>query len=161
MEVSLAGGPLFARCRYSAEETYRLTIQEYVNPSQGTNEPYTAFTYDNLLEEKGSGTGLAVEAGVRLDWRIRGRWGVFAEAGYAYQKVKNLSGPGRELQGGESSAWDGRWAIQSEDISTYWGAARLEFPTNYWPQGGEERRAGDFRLDLSGVQVKFGVTFRL
>lgn len=161
LEISLAGGPLFARCRYLSEATYRLTIQENVNPLQGTNAPYVAFTYKGLLEEKGSGTGLAVEAGFRFDWRVRGRWGMFAEGGYASQKVKNLSGPGRELQGGESVEWDGRWAIRSEDVSTYWGAVRLEFPTNYWPAGSEDRRTGDFRLDLSGFQVRFGVAFRL
>ena len=100
---------------------------------------------------------MALEAGLRLDWR----WGFFAEAGYAHQYVKNVTGEGREALGVESASWVGSWAFQTEAISTFWGETRLEFPTNYWPQGSESRRTGDFSLDLSGLQVRVGIAFRL
>jgi hypothetical protein len=161
VEASLAAGPLFARCRYLNDWTYKLTIQEYVSPTQGMGAPYEVFGRAGSLEEEGAGTGLALEAGLRLDWSWGGRWGVFAEAGYARQKAAGISGHGREDDGLTPAAWDGAWALQSEEISTYWGDARLTFPTNRWPAGSESRRAGDFALDLSGIQVRVGILFRL
>ena len=161
IEASLAGGPLFARCLYLSDWNYALTIAEYVNPAQGNGTPYEAFSRAGHLEEEGTGTGLALEAGLRLDWSWGDRWGIFAEAGYARQRAKRISGRGREVNGADSSSWEGAWAIQSEDIATYWGETRLEFPTNYWPQGSESRRSGDFSLDFSGVQVRVGILFRL
>jgi len=161
LEAFLAGGPIFARCRYASDWSYRLMIQEEVNPSQGTNAPYLAFEREGHLEEEGTGTGLAVEAGLRLDWSFGRRWGVFAEAGYAYQRVKSLSGEGHEVNGVESSSWENSWSLRSEEISTYWGETRLEFPTNFRPQSGDDRRVRDFSLNLSGLQVRLGIVFRI
>jgi hypothetical protein len=153
IEGFLTGGPFFGWCRYINEWEYALSIQQ-------SGSPYVVFTEEGRLEEEGKGTGIAAEAGLRLNWDLQRNLGAFLETGYAYQKVKRVSGGGEERLTAESKSWEGRWVIRSERASTYWGDLEVEFPTNYWPAGNESRWVRNFTLDLSGFQVKLGFFFR-
>lgn len=149
IEGYIAGGPLFARCRYAAEWSTALV--------DVTNTPILLYEDDGSLEEEGTSTGIAAEGGVRVNVPMGNRFGVFLGVGYAYRSAGNISGKGREVRGNRVQEWDDGWGIKEERLVTYWGEQALTFPTNYWNQG---TRAGNFRLDLSGFQLQAGVFYR-
>ena len=144
---------MFADCRYLSDWSY-----EWVTEGPG----YRYMTYSNtgVLEEEGSGIGIALDLGGRLSYPIIRRFEIFLEASYTYQVVKSISGSGREERNGRSATWDGQWSIKNETVAAAWGELESEFPTGYWPTNSEEDRLRDFELDLSGFQLKLGLSFR-
>ncbi|MGD9347330.1 MAG: hypothetical protein PVH84_15800 [Candidatus Aminicenantes bacterium] len=153
MEAFISGGPMFADCRYFTEWSY-----EWV--TEGPGYRYVTYNRNGVLEEKGSGTGIAVDLGGRFSYPIISRFEIFLEAGYAYQVVKSISGPGGEEMDGRSTTWDGRWGIKRETVAAAWGELEMEFPTAHWSDNSEEDRVRDFELDLSGFQLRLGLSFR-
>jgi hypothetical protein len=153
LEGFLCGGPMFADCRYFSDWSY-----EWVTEGQGYR--YVTFNRTGVLEEEGSGTGISLDLGGRFSYPIVSSFEIFLEASYAYQVVKSISGPGREEMDGRSATWDGRWGMKSEAVATAWGELETEFPTAYWPNDSEEDRIRDFELDLSGFQLRLGLSFR-
>jgi hypothetical protein len=153
LEGFICGGPMFADCRYLSDWSY-----EWVTEGPG----YRYLTYSSLgiLEEEGSGTGIAIDLGGRLNYPVFRSFEIFLEASYAYQVVKSISGSGREDRDGRITTWDGRWGIKSETGATGWGELESEFPTSYWPDNSEAERLRDFELDLSGFQLRLGLAFR-
>ncbi|MDH5744883.1 MAG: hypothetical protein OEZ52_15170, partial [Candidatus Aminicenantes bacterium] len=113
-----------------------------------------------ILEKKGSGTGIALDVGGRLAYPLFESLRIFLEGGYAYQVTKNISGDGREIKDDSSETWDGRWSIKREEIRTPWGELVLDIPTNYWPTNSDSEKLRDFELDLSGFQLRLGLSFR-
>lgn len=153
LEGYLAGGPLFAECLYS------LTFQSQEPPgdSGGSLESLE----NGILEEKGSGTGLSVEMGARLDLRLKDRLGMFMQGGYAYQRVDSVSGPGMRSLASHRDSWEGDWGIKQDIKVEPWGTARFLWPSNGWTIfGGTWWRLRDFELNLSGVQVRMGLFYR-
>jgi hypothetical protein len=154
LEGFLAGGPLFAQCLYSFSYT---TGGPY--PDSGGD---LGIPEDGILEERGTGTGLSVELGTRLDLRLKDRLGIFLEGGYAYQKVKSISGPGMRSVASHRDSWEGEWGIKQDVKVEPWGTARFLWPSNGWTIfRGTWWRLRDFRLDLSGVQMRMGLSYRL
>jgi hypothetical protein len=153
LEGFLTGGPLFAECMY------------FMDWSSGWHGPDPSGDYGNLeegfLEEKGSGTGLALQAGAKLDFDLTKNYGLFVEGGYAYQSVSDISGPGTRSLPSHRDSWEGEWAMKQDIKVQPWGTARFLWPSNGWDLfGGTWWRARDFKLDLSGFQVKIGIYYR-
>lgn len=147
-EAFFQGGPLFARCGYTSYWSYAWVIQ-------GEGYIWPTFDADGQLEEKGSGTGIALELGGRLNVPVLQGLNLFLEGGYAYQVVKSLSGTGRELRGTVPETWVGEWKTKSEVLTAPWGTLDVRFPTNFQTSGtGIE----DFWLDLSGFRIKLGIS---
>jgi hypothetical protein len=117
LEGYLAGGPLFAECRYA------LSYQSQGPPlGSGANME----SPDNgVLEENGSGTGMSIELGARLDLRLKSRLGMFLEGGYAYQRVDSISGPGIRSISSHRDSWEGDWGIKQDVKVEPWGTARF------------------------------------
>jgi hypothetical protein len=153
LEGFINAGPMFADCQYFTDWSY-----EWV--TEGPGYLYVTYSSTGILEEKGSGTGLSLDLGGRLSYPIISSFEIFLEASYAYQVVKSISGPGREEMDGRSATWDGRWGIKGETVSAPWSEIETEFPTGYWPNNSEDDRIRDFELDLSGFQLRLGLSFR-
>jgi hypothetical protein len=153
LEGYLAGGPLFAECLYSLSYESQGPLLD----SGGNLES----PENGILEERGSGTGLSVEMGARLDLRLKARFGVFLEGGYAYQRVSSISGPGIRSLASHRDSWEGDWGIKQDVKVEPWGTARFLWPSNGWTIfGGTWWRLRDFELDLSGVQMRMGLSYR-
>ena len=114
-----------------------------------------------MLEERGSGIGLALHTGIRMDFNFSRTIGLFVEGGYAYQAVYKVSGPGKRSITSQRESWEGDWAIK-ENVKAYpWGTINLTWPSNGWKGlDGDWWRAGDFNLDLSGFQARIGIFYR-
>lgn len=153
LEGFLCGGPMFADCRYLSDWFY-----EWV--TEGPGYRYVTFSRTGVLEENGSGTGISLDLGGQLNYPLFSSFEIFLEASYAYQVVKSISGPGREDTDGRTASWDARWGVKRETVSAPWGELDTEFPTGYWPNNSEEDRIRDFELDLSGFQLRIGLSFR-
>jgi len=152
-EAYFSGGPLLAECSYT------------LNYSSLGTYPHSARNRENaepgILDENGKGTGFALQTGLRLDLRLRDRTGIFVEGGYALQKVEKIAGSGKREQAGQRDSWEGDWGIKQDYINQPWGQARFRWPSNAWVIfGGTWWHLRDFKLDLSGLQLKTGVYFR-
>jgi hypothetical protein len=156
--IFLNGGPLFASCHYNSNWSYNWTYKEVY---QGQTYSSLLFTDSRDLKMDGSGTGLAVEMGARLDYALSSRFGIFASVSYDYQHVKKISGSGSEVLPNSSAQWDGTWALKKETIKTLWGTLEIEVPNNYWPAGKDWVKTRDFELDLSAFQARLGIFMRL
>jgi len=153
IEGYITGGPMFVKCHYLSDWSYKWRIQ-------GPNDGYLVATSIGRLEQNGSGTGIAFDFGGRLSYPVIKRIELFLEGGYAYQVAKNISGEGLETRGTSNVTWKGEWSIKQETMTTAWGEIDLELPTNYWPNNTEEGQVRDFELDLSGFQFRLGLSFR-
>jgi hypothetical protein len=150
-------GPLFAECSYSETRNYKRTRDDGYWYSDGWS-----------INEEGKGIGLCLEGGMRFEFRIR-VVGFFMEYGYAYQSVRNVSGPGSSSwnesdstgysDSGEDS-WEGKWGIKAIDYDEEYGQETLQIPSNYWDTlDTGESWVRDFILDLSGFQFRIGISF--
>lgn len=150
LEGYLMGGPLWAECSYGFERhRERFSL----------NSNLSFLSPDWKVEEKGTGTGFALEGGVRINKHIWKNIHLFIEGGYAYQVVKKLSGPGNQTYGRVISSWEGDWGIKEFNITRDWGNLDYPFPSNYWETAGEVKLR-DFKLDLSGFQLRMGFSYR-
>jgi hypothetical protein len=151
LEGFFSGGPLFAQCRYVSDWIYTWTIRD-------TGGVQVATISGSRLEQQGEGTGIALELGLRLNYRLN-RWlGTFLTVGYSHQKVSKISGHGSEEIDTIRQDWQGEWGMKQETLVSPWGNLELQFPTNYWPSA--DGRVGDFQLDLSGFQLRLGIFVR-
>ena len=153
LEGFLTGGPLFAECSY------------FLDWSSGWPVVDSSGDFGNLkegfLEEKGSGTGLALKVGAKMDYDFSKHYGLFVEGGYAYQNVSDVSGPGIRSMTSHRETWEGDWGIKQDIRERPWGTASFLWPSNAWVVSqGTWWRARDFELNLSGFQVRLGIYFR-
>jgi hypothetical protein len=51
--------------------------------------------------------------------------------------------------------------MKEDYLADYWGTRSLLLASNSWTTEDEPLRRGDFKLDLSGVQVRVGIAVRL
>jgi|GEM_PF-1872706 len=153
LEASLAGGPLFAECRYDFR--YESTM-----PAPGADGPVDVLQ-NGGIEELGRGTAAAFVLGLKADYLLTRRTGLFVEGGYAFQSVRGIYGPGTRSDTGSRDTWEGEWAMKQMVKVEPWGTGRFLWPSNAWELfGGDWWRARDFKLDLSGFQLHVGVFFR-
>ena len=152
LEAYVGGGPVFAECRYS--------VNCLEAPTSDLGEYYEV-PINGHIEEKGRGTGLALSASAGLFLALGPRVGLFFDIGYAWQTVREVSGPGFDNSREGIMTWDGTWAMKSYSKVRDWGNLSFIYPSNYWPEEHQPRWARPFMLDLSGVQVRFGFSYRL
>ncbi len=153
LEASLSGGPLFAECRYFFRYESNL-------PAPGDDGPIDVLQ-NGSIDERGRGTAAAFHLGLKADYLLTRRTGVFVEGGYAFQSVRGVSGPGSRSDTGLRDTWEGEWAMKQKVQIEPWGTGRFLWPSNAWELfGGDWWRARDFKLDLSGFQLRIGVFFR-
>ena len=145
LEAFLAGGPLLGSVGYVRT----------IFAGNGEATPLSS------LLQKGSGVGVGLEAGLRLEALAGRDLRVFLETGYAYQAVGALEGGGSLRTASVEEAWEGEWGMKEYDLMDYWGAHSLLVASNRWgPEEATLWRRG-FRLDLSGAQVRVGIALRL
>jgi len=147
----VAAGPLFADVSYRSAWTYAWDMR-------GSNYVWPVFRDAGERSEKGSGIGFGLELGARLERALGLRLAVFLEGGYIWQKVNAISGSGRETRAEDTATWSGKWVSRGETIVTPWETLAIRFPTSR-PQAGADD--GPFRLDLSGWQLRAGLSWRL
>lgn len=153
IEASLAAGPLFAECMYA------LTFHKTSNSENKIIQEDFLTDYSRIQEE-GSGTGIALNAGIQLNYHVTPSIGLFVSGGYNYWKVESLSGPGKSIQNSETQTWTGDWVIKRNPEGDEWGAFESIWPSNY-PGDPQYEVLRDFHLNLSGLSIKAGVFIRL
>lgn len=151
VEGFISVGPLFGECSYAYEHPYQ----------QLSSEGDILDESDWFIEEKGKGTGFCLDSGARININVGNNFGIFLEGGYAFRKVNKLSGPGREDRDGIIDTWGGDWGIKETNINKYWANLHSQYPSNYWEGEDPSLKVRDFKLDLSGFQVRLGVFYRL
>jgi hypothetical protein len=153
LEGFVTGGPIFAECSYYLDWNSGWPV---IDSSGDFGDLHEGF-----LEEKGSGISLALHTGAKLDFDFSRVYGLFIEGGYAFQRVSDLSGPGRRNMTSHRETWEGGWAIKQDVRERPWGTAHFLWPSNGWNLSqGTWWRARDFELDLSGFQVRLGIYLR-
>lgn len=153
LEGFLTGGPLFAECSYYLDWNSGWPVVDSSGDFGDLREGF--------LEEKGNGTGLALQVGAKLDFDFAKQYGLYVEGGYAYQTVSEVSGPGIRSMTSHRETWEGDWGIKQDVRIRPWGTAHFLWPSNGWNLAqGTWWRARDFELDLSGFQVRLGIYFR-
>jgi len=153
LEAFFAGGPLFGEIQYEQESIYEWWFNEW-------GEDILVFREETNRDEEGSGIGLAIETGGRLNLQISREWGFFIEGGYTYQRIAHVSGSGSETRDGQTQTWEGDWRILRDDLVTSWEMTSLEFPTCYPGPGPGGSVVRDFEMDLSGFQLRLGILLR-
>jgi hypothetical protein len=155
LEAFLSAGPMFARCEFMRRR-YASSLDSYDFQTE----------LDSSLEMTGRGTGLALEAGLQVNLKLVKNVYLLVEGGYAYQMVWSITGPGisvtttrdSNMDGyTETASRDGRWTMVEGYLENEWGRFPYAYPTGQ-PRTGN---SPGFRLDLSGAQVRLGLSFRL
>lgn len=107
----------------------------------------------------GTGNGFLANANLRLSQTLGQRFGFFIEASGTYCRMHSFTGSGRETRLGipGETSWDGTWGIKKEELNLYMESTTVYVPTNYWEGWMESQWDRDFILDLSRVQLLFGI----
>ncbi len=124
IEAFLTGGPLFAECSYFMDWSSGWPV---VDPNGDFGN-----LKDGFLEEKGSGTGIALQAGAKLDFDFAKHYGLFVEGGYAYQTASDFSGPGTRSMTSHRETCEGDWGIKQDVRVRPWGTVHFLWPSNGW-----------------------------
>jgi hypothetical protein len=150
LEFFVCGGPLFAQLKWN-----------YDSRTEETSNGNVTSTSTRNVVEKGSGTGVALDGGFRINYSMGKHLGLFVEAGYTYQVVNSLQGPGHDIQDGEIiDQWEGEWGMKEYYNADYWGIFDMVLASNYWEYGESNLWVRRFKLDLSGFQARIGITYR-
>ncbi len=151
LEGFVTGGPLFARCAYFAERHNRM---EYSNGYWNG--------YDLTVDMEGTGNGIAVEAGARLNMSLGKSITLFVESSYAHMKTGEITGSSTSMSRNmdinitddvSSTSTEGVW--KSRDAS-YLGDFRTIAVV---PEGSGQNTDKEFSLDFSGFRMKMGLSF--
>ncbi len=154
LSLSVAGGPFFVRSRLVDESYVRTTYATgYWSESQ------------SLREMEGKGSGWALDFGAQLRIGHLGPLALILEGGYAFRRSGPIDGSLRSEQRSvdsnaatdvSSGSSDGVWQVSTGRYTLPWG------------QYGEETlgvrsnvTSRDFVLDLSGLQLRAGVSLSL
>jgi hypothetical protein len=154
-EIYAAGGPLFSTC----DITYQLNHEQMDYRGYGIE-------FQDVLNMEGSGTGYSIDFGLRGNIRLLGPLGLFVEAGYSVQRVKELSGEGSSVYSRKDTnadgytiqyQWNGKWYRTNGTMNQNWGSYSYRYPVN-WDDG---REHDDFILNLSGLRLRLGLSIQL
>ncbi|MEN8153279.1 MAG: hypothetical protein ABFR75_04595 [Acidobacteriota bacterium] len=138
----------------------------YDNYSKSTYDSGYIREYETILQYTGEGSGFAAEAGLRTNIKLSGSLGIFAEGGYSFQKVSNITGDGSYKYAEKDSnsdgysegwSWTGKWKVSEYRADREWGSWNYSY---YFP-GNENENARDFILDLSGFFLRIGISLKL
>jgi hypothetical protein len=152
-EALVTGGPILASCKFAVNfEAVPVSDMEIVLDDSEL--------WGETLEEKGSGVGLALYAGTRVNLDLSRTLGLFWEVGYNHQKVGNIKGPGHAIATDRNETWHGKWGIKANEVHREWGSVYWTWPSNYWRENNSLYKIRDFTLDLSGFQARVGVYYR-
>ncbi|MBN2207144.1 MAG: hypothetical protein JW742_07055 [Candidatus Aminicenantes bacterium] len=158
-EAFIGGGPMFAECR--------TTIERHDADIDALGRRSETVT---TLDMSGRNTGICGELGLRLRFSPLKRLGLFAEGGFAFRQASRPKGFGTlrtetRAPGSEpavrSESWDDKsWGLIRYAYYRYWGRlsgvrAGIDYQVTPWSS------PGSFYLDLSGFQLKAGVSFGL
>lgn len=153
LELFLAGGPVFVK------------VRNYYSLSSQLKSGFFPIEKINLVHsEEGQGRGALLEGGIRINLNFSEVSGIFLGASYRYCQASNFSGKGWEkittgTQPGqeniERTEWEGDWAVKEFTFSEEWGEKTLKRPSNYTGEG--VNYLSEFKLDLSGPQLVFGI----
>ena len=155
LEAYLAAGPMFARCDFMRQR-YSSSVDSYDYQVEEISD----------FEIEGKGMGLALDAGLQAGIKMAKGVYFLVEGGYSFQSAGKISGPGstettyRDSNSSgytESGAWEGTWAVVGSSFNSEWGNVPYSYPTNQYGARG----LADFKLDLSGFQLRVGFSFRL
>lgn len=153
---SLSAGPMLAHCRSVLETDFR-----YLYDSGYHSENHY------LLEMKGKGTGWAVELSAELRRQLSRRCSLLLATGYAWRRAARIEGAGRDqslnldsnaIQDLVENSWQGRWRKKDAFVQRNWGQFTESIYGNYFSAG---EAADNFVLDLSGLQLKVGLSWAL
>jgi hypothetical protein len=148
LETYIAGGPLFASCRYK-----RGLVHRHADSDGYWDER----TY--LYDIKGKGVGFALDCGIRVQVKLYKHIGVFLEGGYSFQKAGNISGEGiykvkmddqNAVGNTQTVTWEGKWVLVPSAFD-----ASFRFPASEYSGA----QYDDFVLDMSGFQARMGISF--
>ncbi len=154
--VRLAAGPMFAAVRTLESQHYRKT------DADGYWQEW-----QQVVDMKGSGAGVAGDAMARLDLALSRRLGLQVEGGYALRRSSGFFGPGSyEYQYRDMNAardpvrnrWQGEWRTRRIELQREWG--RLGYTLSGNDLGGYADTGG-FCLDLSGWRLAVGLALAL
>lgn len=87
-------------------------------------------------------------------------FGLFLEGEYAHQVVNKISGSGENTVDFVTETWQAEWGVKGQLVVKDWGEIYYVWPSNYWFKEQKDLRIGDFKLDLSGFQMKIGIFYR-
>ncbi|UCH95429.1 MAG: hypothetical protein JSV88_00905 [Candidatus Aminicenantes bacterium] len=155
-EAYLTAGPIFAECGFARQHNYR------------ESNSYGYWYEENVFYEiKGKGVGVALDTGIRMNIHVLKKLNLFVECGYSLRSAVKISGPGsRETVYNDANSsgytdsadWEGTWFVLRRELNRPWGGPMIaNFLSNEY--GGGEYP--NFKLDLSGLQVKIGISFEL
>ncbi len=148
LETYIAGGPLFASCRYKKDLVYR---------HDDSDGYWDERTY--LYDIKGNGVGFAFDCGIRIQVKLNKYFGVFLEGGYSLQRADNISGQGiykvklddqNAVGNTQTVIWEGKWVLVPSAFNT-----SVRFPASEYSGA----QYDDFVLDMSGFQARMGISF--
>lgn len=139
-----------------------------------TYDNYSKSTYDSgyisereeILQYTGTGNSIAAEAGFKVNINISRSLGVFAEGGYSYQRVNNITGEGSYKYAEkdsnsdgftESWNWTGTWKIINNRVEREWGTWNY----SYYSLQENSTNSDNFILDLSGFFLRIGISLKL
>jgi hypothetical protein len=155
LEIYFAAGPLFAEYGFVKQSHYREI------------DTYGFWSEQNLTYEiDGKGMGIALETGIQMSISVIDRVNFFFEGGFAYQKAGSSSGAGFSVEEisdlnadgyTEANEWEGPWKVIRGSYDRDWGSKNYHLPTNEFEGTG----LPDFSLNLSGLQIRIGISFRL
>ncbi len=155
-EIFILFGPMIVECRsFNTRQTARTDWDGY------------RLELSETVEMKGRKTTLSGELGGALRLHIAKFLDLFTEGSYIFRVADELKGPGwsqtvrKDSNLGESSFssnWEGTWRLASYNTVTSWGQFRGSMPNNAYDWGPSYKR---FSLDLSGIQLKAGLSIRL
>lgn len=148
LETYIAGGPLFASCRYKRGLVHR---------HDDSDGYWDERTY--LYDIKGKGVGFALDWGIRVQVKLYKYIGIFLEGGYSLQRAGNISGQGiykvklddqNALGNTQTATWEGKWVLVPSSFNT-----SVRFPASEYSGA----QYDDFILDMSGFQARMGISF--
>lgn len=158
LEVFVTGGILFASYRYLNEYTSR-----YSNSYEYWSETVRKDDYE------GKGNGFTTGAGMRAEFYVLKNIGLFIEGKYAFQRAGQIFGSGTydycykdsnapEI-GEPTLSWESYWGLSSVSLRREWG----DFSGNRLSSFSEKTDppVKDFHLDLSGLQIRIGLSIHL
>jgi hypothetical protein len=159
LELLVAGGPLYAECRTVSERRTASTDQ-------------TGFRSETVyaVEMKGEAKGLSGELGGRAGLRLTSFLSFFVEGVFAFRAADEVQGTGwsrtvisdsNGSQAPVTASWNGRWTFIRQNVTADWGRFQENLLQNQIEIFGFGSNFQKFMIDLSGFQIKAGLSFRI
>jgi hypothetical protein len=155
--MRLAIGPMFASLRTLESQYYKRTDAD----------GYWS-EWRQVVDMKGRGAAVALEAAARLELEVVPRLSLFAEGGYSLRRGSRFSGPGsfayqyrdvHAAQNPQRLLWeDAEWRVRRVEIQRDWGSLTYVLSGNDLASYAD---TGRFRLDLSGWGLAAGLSWLL